>query len=84
MVRDEERMSVVSDEDRKSFNLECGDVIRVPVGTPIYMINRDENEKLYVVKILQTISILGHFKVISMSPYSFLLQRWHNEIRVKE
>ncbi|KAM4086050.1 hypothetical protein ACJW30_10G073600 [Castanea mollissima] len=62
MVRDEERMSIVSDEDRKSFNLECGDVIRVPMGTPFYMINRDENEKLYVVKILQTISIPGHFE----------------------
>ncbi|XP_075641183.1 LOW QUALITY PROTEIN: vicilin Jug r 6.0101 [Castanea sativa] len=65
MVRDEERMSIVCDEDRKSFNLECGDVIRVPMGTPFYMINRDENEKLYVVKILQTISIPGHFEAFN-------------------
>lgn len=36
-------------EDRtERFNLEEGDIMRVPAGTPMYLVNRDENEKLYI------------------------------------
>lgn len=51
------------EEKRESFNVEHGDILRVPAGTPVYMINRDENEKLCIVKILQPVSFPGHFEV---------------------
>jgi len=36
-------------EDKtERFNLEAGDIMRVPAGTPLYLVNRDENEKLFV------------------------------------
>jgi mannose-6-phosphate isomerase-like protein (cupin superfamily) len=54
---------MVREEKRESFNVEHGDIVRVPAGTPVYMINRDENEKLCIVKILQPVSVPGHFEV---------------------
>ncbi|KAE8701445.1 hypothetical protein F3Y22_tig00110548pilonHSYRG00992 [Hibiscus syriacus] len=36
---------------RRSFNIETGDIIRVRAGTLFYLINRDENEKLFIVKL---------------------------------
>lgn len=54
---------MVREEKRESFNVEHGDIIRIPAGTPVYMINRDENEKLFIVKILQPVSAPGHFEV---------------------
>ncbi|XP_062143371.1 vicilin Cor a 11.0101-like [Alnus glutinosa] len=55
-------ITMVREEKRESFNVEHGDIVRVPAGTPVYMINRDENEKLCIVKILQPVSVPGHFE----------------------
>ncbi|KAE8009754.1 hypothetical protein FH972_006172 [Carpinus fangiana] len=55
-------ITMVREERRESFNVEHGDIIRIPAGTPVYMINRDENEKLFIVKILQPVSAPGHFE----------------------
>lgn len=62
---------MVREEKRESFNVECGDIVRVPAGTPVYMINRDENEKLFIVKILQPVSVPDHFEVNLMFLDSF-------------
>lgn len=57
------------DEKRKSFNLGPGDIIGVPAGTPFYMINRNENKKLYIVQFIQAVSIPGKFEVNSVYCY---------------
>ncbi|PNX72176.1 vicilin-like protein antimicrobial peptides 2-1-like protein [Trifolium pratense] len=41
-------IGLVEQDNTERFNLEAGDIIRVPAGTPIYLVNRDENEKLFI------------------------------------
>lgn len=55
-------ITTVREEKRENFNVEQGDIMRIPAGTPVYLINRDENEKLYIVKILRPVSVPGHFE----------------------
>lgn len=50
-------------EKRRSFDLKCGDVFRVPSGVPFYLTNRDEHQKLKTVNLLQPTSVPGHFEV---------------------
>ncbi|XP_077247899.1 vicilin Cor a 11.0101-like [Tasmannia lanceolata] len=47
---------------RESHNLEQGDVFRVPAGTTVYLVNRDNNEKLYIVKVLQPVFTPGQYE----------------------
>ncbi|GLU03554.1 hypothetical protein SLE2022_207460 [Rubroshorea leprosula] len=56
-------VSLILENKRESFNVECGDLFRIPPGTPVYLINRDENEKLYVVNLIQTINVPGQCEV---------------------
>ncbi|KAK6239178.1 hypothetical protein QUC31_004647, partial [Theobroma cacao] len=35
----------------------------VRAGTPIYLINRDENEKLYIVEFFRPVNLPGHYDV---------------------
>lgn len=41
-------IGLVAEDRTERFNLEEGDIMRVPAGTPIYLVNRDENEKLLI------------------------------------
>lgn len=50
-------------EKRGSFDVKCGDVFRIPSGAPFYFINKDEHQKLKIVKLLQTTSVPGRFEV---------------------
>ncbi|PON55226.1 Bicupin, oxalate decarboxylase/oxidase [Parasponia andersonii] len=50
-------------EDKKdTFNLEFGDILNIPAGTPVYMVNRDEREKLFIIKLINPVSLPGHFE----------------------
>ncbi|OVA15523.1 Cupin 1 [Macleaya cordata] len=62
VVKGRGTMSLVSQDSRETFNLERGDVIRVPAGTSIHTINRDNKEKLQIAGIYQSISIPGRFR----------------------
>lgn len=55
-------ITLVRGEKKESHNLERGDLFRIPAGTPVYMVNRDENEKLFMVKFLKTISVPGEYE----------------------
>lgn len=57
-------MSVVYKNERQSFELKEGDLIRVPAGAIVYLVNSDDNERLYVLNLLQPINTPGKFKVI--------------------
>ncbi|KAK6780897.1 hypothetical protein RDI58_023081 [Solanum bulbocastanum] len=48
VVRGQGTISIVEQDDKNSFNLEKGDVFRVPAGSIIYLINRDKKEKFFV------------------------------------
>ncbi|KAL5561715.1 hypothetical protein UlMin_031462 [Ulmus minor] len=47
---------------RESFNLEVGDILRIPAGITTYLVNRDEREKLFIVKLINPVSLPGRFE----------------------
>ncbi|KAL8513623.1 hypothetical protein ACS0TY_012924 [Phlomoides rotata] len=49
-------------ERRESFNVEEGDIFRVQAGTTTYLINRDNNERLILVKLIQPVNTPGEFQ----------------------
>ncbi|XAR61182.1 hypothetical protein NMG60_11034815, partial [Bertholletia excelsa] len=54
---------------RESFNLRRGDILRIPSGTTLYMINRDDDRKLVIVKLLQPMATPGHFEAFYSQSY---------------
>ena len=62
VTRGRATLTFVSQERRESFNLEYGDVIRVPAGATEYVINQDSNERLEMVKLLQPVNNPGQFR----------------------
>ncbi|KAF5727051.1 hypothetical protein HS088_TW22G00738 [Tripterygium wilfordii] len=60
MIQEDKREGQIK---RESHNVECGDIIRIPAGTPAYITNTDNNEKLTIVKLLMPVNTPGHFEV---------------------
>ncbi|OMO77646.1 Cupin 1 [Corchorus capsularis] len=56
-------IKLIHEDKRESLNIKKGDVIWIPAGTPIYFINRDNNEKLFIVKLLKPVNIPGQHEV---------------------
>lgn len=50
--------------------------MRIPSGTPVYVVNRDENEKLFLAKLHITVSIPGNFEVSFVSFFNFEYNRF--------
>ncbi|CAL9023709.1 unnamed protein product [Prunus brigantina] len=55
-------VTIVRGEKRETHNLERGDLFRIPAGTPVYMVNRDENEKLFIVNFMKPVSVPGEYE----------------------
>jgi len=76
-------ISYIWQKQRQSFNLKQGHVIRVPAGSIVYLINSDNSERLYVLKLLQPVNTPGRFKeyfgVGGENPESFY-RTFSNEI----
>ncbi|KAM1745946.1 hypothetical protein ACFX11_012628 [Malus domestica] len=50
-------------KDRKeSFNMEHGDVIRVPAGATTYLINNNNDESLQIAKLIRSVNSPGRFE----------------------
>ncbi|XP_015868106.3 vicilin Jug r 2.0101 [Ziziphus jujuba] len=62
VVRGKGTISLVSQKGRDSYYIEFGDIIRVPVGTTIYLINQQNDENLEIAQLLQPINNPGQFK----------------------
>ncbi|RZC52308.1 hypothetical protein C5167_020736 [Papaver somniferum] len=62
VVKGRGTISLVRQKNRESYNLKQGDVLRVPVGSLVYMINRDNSETLQIGKILVTVSTPGQVR----------------------
>ncbi|KAI3975404.1 hypothetical protein MKX01_004491 [Papaver californicum] len=63
VVRGRASITMVRQEDKEMHNLERGDVMRVPAGTVVYLVNKDNNEKLILAKLLQTVFTPGNVGV---------------------
>ncbi|OVA05422.1 Cupin 1 [Macleaya cordata] len=60
VVKGRGTISLMRQDNRETHNLERGDVMRIPAGAIVYLINRDNNEKLFIAKLLRPISVPGH------------------------
>ncbi|CAJ1969345.1 unnamed protein product [Sphenostylis stenocarpa] len=52
----------VKESETEKFVLESGDMLMIPAGTPIYIVNRDENEKLVLAMLHIPVSTPGKFE----------------------
>ncbi|KAI3993095.1 hypothetical protein MKX01_009838 [Papaver californicum] len=68
VVKGKGTISLVNQENRETCNLERGDVLRIPAGTMLNVINRDSKQKLQFAEFFQSISIPGKFR----NPESYL------------
>lgn len=55
-------VSYVLREKRESYNMETGDVIDIPAGATVYMINHDSDEILKLAKLIQPVNVPGKFR----------------------
>ncbi|KAK4732390.1 hypothetical protein R3W88_025378 [Solanum pinnatisectum] len=75
VVRGQGTISIAEQDDKNSFNLEKGDVFRVPAGLIIYLINRDKKEKFFVYGLAKSSNAPGqlheYFSAGAENPESF-------------
>lgn len=57
-------MSIARQENRESFNIKQGDVVRIKAGTSAYLVNQDNKQRLVLAKLLVPINTPGEFQVI--------------------
>ncbi|KAL9318432.1 hypothetical protein ACSQ67_014949 [Phaseolus vulgaris] len=66
----------VKESETEKFILESGDMLAIPAGTPLYIVNRDENEKLFLAMLHVPVSTPGKFQEFfgpgGRDPESFL------------
>ncbi|XP_057780858.1 vicilin Cor a 11.0101 [Salvia miltiorrhiza] len=55
-------VSTVRQDRRESFNIKEGDIFRINAGTTTYFVNRDNNDRLILVKLIQPVNTPGHFQ----------------------
>ncbi|PHU21859.1 hypothetical protein BC332_06966 [Capsicum chinense] len=75
VIRGQGTISIAEQDEKNSFNLEHGDVIRVPAGSTFYFLNRDNNEKFFVYALVKSVNVPGHpqafFSAGGENPESF-------------
>lgn len=57
-------LTVLSPNDRNSYNLERGDTIKLPAGTTSYLVNQDDEEDLRLVDLVIPVNGPGKFEVL--------------------
>nr|P13915.1 RecName: Full=Convicilin; Flags: Precursor [Pisum sativum]CAA29695.1 unnamed protein product [Pisum sativum] len=60
-------LTVLSPNDRNSYNLERGDTIKIPAGTTSYLVNQDDEEDLRVVDFVIPVNRPGKFEAFGLS-----------------
>ncbi|NP_001237244.1 sucrose-binding protein 2 precursor [Glycine max] len=55
-------LGLVRESETEKITLEPGDMIHIPAGTPLYIVNRDENEKLLLAMLHIPVSTPGKFE----------------------
>ncbi|RWW31633.1 hypothetical protein GW17_00003720 [Ensete ventricosum] len=55
-------ITLVCEEKKETHELRRGDILEAPAGAIIYMINKDSNEKLVLIKLLHPVSTPGRFE----------------------
>ncbi|KAJ3696122.1 hypothetical protein LUZ60_001499 [Juncus effusus] len=61
VVRGRGIVTVLKKDDKESYHIKQGDVLKVDAGSVVYVINSDSREKLTIAKLVQPVSIPGKF-----------------------
>lgn len=57
-------VTFLKQENRKTFNVERGDVLMIPSGTTAYLTNIQNDEKLQIAELLRPVNIPGRYQVL--------------------
>ncbi|CAI8604652.1 unnamed protein product [Vicia faba] len=60
-------LTVLSPNDRNSYDLERGDTIKIPAGTTSYLVNQDDEQDLRVVDLAIPVNRAGKFEAFDLS-----------------
>uniref|UniRef100_A0A2R2JFS1 SM80.1 Vicilin n=1 Tax=Solanum melongena TaxID=223891 RepID=A0A2R2JFS1_SOLME len=75
VVRGQGTISIAEQDEKNSFNLERGDVLRLHGGSTIHLLNRDNNEKFFVYVLAKSVNAPGqvqeYFSAGGENPESF-------------
>ncbi|KAL4558752.1 hypothetical protein LXL04_036954 [Taraxacum kok-saghyz] len=84
VVNGEGSISLVNTDSRENHNIKRGDIFRVPAGYSAYLINRHNNEKLVLAKILHSVSVPGELQTFvgvgGDNPESSFFNAFSNEV----
>nr|GMD18609.1 vicilin-like antimicrobial peptides 2-2 [Ipomoea batatas] len=55
-------LNIIWKNKRKSYDIHVGSIVFIPAGATTYLFNTDNNNKLVIIKLIQTISTPGRFQ----------------------
>ncbi|PWA76944.1 rmlC-like jelly roll fold protein [Artemisia annua] len=77
-------ITLINEDSRQTYNIKRGDILHVPAGLSVYLINRNNNERLVLAKILHTVSVPGElqtfFSVGVENPESSIFNAFSTEV----
>ncbi|XP_015086552.1 vicilin GC72-A-like [Solanum pennellii] len=75
VVKGQGVINIAEQDNKNSFNLQKGDVIRVFAGSNVYLLNKDNNERLFVYVLAKSVNAPGnlqeYFSAGGQNPESF-------------
>ncbi|KAH7675175.1 RmlC-like cupins domain-containing protein, partial [Dioscorea alata] len=75
-------VGVVDSESRNTHDVRDGDILRIRAGSIFYLANKDNNERLIIVKLLNPVSQCGRFKeYFAVGFQQAYLQRFSREVK---
>ncbi|GJT06465.1 vicilin-like antimicrobial peptides 2-2 [Tanacetum coccineum] len=84
VVNGEGTITLINQDSRQTHNIKRGDIFHVPSGLSVYLINRNNNERLVLAKILRTVSVPGElqtfFSVGVENPESSIFNAFSTEV----
>ncbi|XP_019178610.1 PREDICTED: globulin-1 S allele-like [Ipomoea nil] len=55
-------LDIIQKNKKKSYDIRVGSIVFIPAGATSYLVNTDNNNKLVIIKLIQTISTPGRFE----------------------
>ncbi|XP_058110929.1 vicilin Cor a 11.0101-like [Magnolia sinica] len=62
VVRGRGTINLLRKNNKESYNIRRGDILTIPAGTIVFLINKDSDEKLCVAKLLLPVSTPGRYR----------------------
>ncbi|WOK91459.1 cupincin-like [Canna indica] len=71
-------ITTIRHDKKETHNLQRGDILYVPAGSIVYFVNKDSNDKLVLIKLINPVSTPGRFEANCYS--SFFAPRSSNNV----